>query len=70
MISMPSASRTGRRCTALVAEEIIPGYQDMISLFEELQLSANHDAGIWRLPNGQQIYIDALQIQHHNDTQR
>ncbi len=47
--------------TALVAEEIIPGYQDMISLFEELQLSANHDAGIWRLPNGQQIYIDALQ---------
>jgi len=47
--------------TALVAEEIIPGYQDMISLFEELQLSANHDAGIWRLPNGQKIYIDALQ---------
>ena len=46
---------------AVVDEKIIPGYEDMIALFDELLLISNHDAGIWRLSNGATIYRDALQ---------
>ena len=46
---------------AVVGEKIIPGYEDMIALFDELLLISNHDAGIWRLSNGATIYRDALQ---------
>ena len=41
---------------ARVASEVIPGYEGMIALFEELATEANHDAGIWRIPNGEAIY--------------
>ena len=40
----------------LVATEVIPGYQAMISLFESMLPEATHDAGIWRLPDGDAIY--------------
>ena len=45
----------------LVATEVIPGYQAMISLFESMLPEATHDAGIWRLPNGDAIYATKLQ---------
>lgn len=45
---------------ALVKSDIIPGYERMISLHEELLKSATHDAGIWRIPNGDKIYQTAL----------
>jgi len=44
----------------LVQREVIPGYQAMIALFEDMQRTANHDAGIWRLPQGEAIYAAAL----------
>ena len=43
-----------------VSEKIIPGYQDMIALHEQLASQTNHDAGIWRIPNGDKIYQNAL----------
>lgn len=46
--------------TNLVQREVIPGYEAMIALFEAMRPSANHDAGIWRLPNGEAIYAAAL----------
>lgn len=46
--------------TRLVDEQVIPGYRAMIALFEDLQQTATHDAGIWRLPEGQKIYAAAL----------
>ncbi|NDF86959.1 MAG: DUF885 family protein, partial [Gammaproteobacteria bacterium] len=46
----------------LVQREVIPGYQAMIALFEDMQRTANHDAGIWRLPQGEAIYAAA---RHH-----
>ncbi len=46
--------------TAIVAEEIIPGYEAVIRLFEEMRPSATHDAGIWRIPQGAEIYAAAL----------
>ncbi len=45
---------------AAVAEHVIPGYQSMIALYEEMLPSANHDAGIWRIPDGDKVYANAL----------
>ena len=45
----------------LVTTEVIPGYQAMISLFESMLPEATHDAGIWRLPDGDAIYSAKLQ---------
>ena len=43
-----------------VAEEVIPGYLSMIALFEDMLRDADHDAGIWRIPDGAAIYALAL----------
>ncbi|MEK9928185.1 MAG: DUF885 domain-containing protein [Halieaceae bacterium] len=45
---------------ARVASEVIPGYEGMIALFEELATQTNHNAGIWRIPNGEAIYRHRL----------
>ncbi|MBU6377690.1 MAG: DUF885 family protein [Gammaproteobacteria bacterium] len=42
--------------TEIVRREVIPGYQAMIALFEDMRRDSNHDAGIWRLPQGETIY--------------
>ncbi len=46
--------------TQAVRDHVIPGYEAMIALHEELLATANHDAGIWRIPNGAEIYEVAL----------
>ncbi len=43
-----------------VSEQVIPGYQAMIGLFEELARETDHHAGIWRVPDGDRIYAAAL----------
>jgi len=48
------------RTEELVATKIIPGYEAMIALHEELLKTANSDAGIWRIPDGDKIYAAAL----------
>ncbi|MBK6452761.1 MAG: DUF885 domain-containing protein [Proteobacteria bacterium] len=50
-----------KRAEELVASEVIPGYQAMIALFEDMRPQASHDAGIWRIPDGDRIYAAALQ---------
>jgi uncharacterized protein (DUF885 family) len=45
---------------ALVADEVIPGYAAMIALFESLRERTDSNAGIWRIPQGAQIYEAAL----------
>ena len=44
----------------LVETEVFPGYQGLIALFEDMAKTATHDAGIWRIPNGDRIYALAL----------
>lgn len=46
--------------TKVVNDKIIPGYQAMIALFEDMGKTATHDAGIWRIPEGEKIYAAAL----------
>ncbi len=48
-----------------VNDKIIPGYEAMIALFEDMATTATHDAGIWRIPEGDKIYAAAL---HSNTT--
>ena len=44
----------------VIEAKILPQYGEMIALFKELLTISNHDAGIWRLPNGEEIYRSAL----------
>ena len=50
-----------KQAEQLVATEVIPGYEAMIALFESMRPQASHDAGIWRIPEGDRIYSAALQ---------
>ena len=43
-----------------VEGDVIPSYQAMIALFEDMRTTATHDAGIWRIPDGDKIYAEAL----------
>lgn len=57
------AARRGQivgRARDLVAQEVIPGYEAMIALFESMRTEATHDAGIWRIPEGERIYAAAI----------
>lgn len=49
-----------QRAQLYVAREVIPGYQAMIELFAAMRPGATHDAGIWRIPDGDRIYAVAL----------
>ncbi len=51
--------------TAAVEDAVIPGYEAMIALFEDMATTATNDAGIWRIPDGDRIYAAAL---HSNTT--
>jgi uncharacterized protein (DUF885 family) len=59
---LPAEQRTRylQQAEELVRTEIIPGYEAMIALFEDMRINATHDAGIWRLPQGEAIYTAAL----------
>ncbi len=46
--------------TEAVEAQVIPGYEAIIELFGELLQSTDHDAGIWRIPDGEAIYAAAL----------
>jgi uncharacterized protein (DUF885 family) len=61
--SLTAAERQAyvKRAEALVASEVIPGYEAMIKLFEDMRPQSSHDAGIWRIPDGDRIYAAALQ---------
>ena len=48
----------------IIEAKILPQYGEMIALFEELLTISNHDAGIWRLPKGEEIYRVCLALKH------
>ncbi len=67
--ALDDASRVAllQQTEELVSSEIIPGYENIIALFEDMALTANHDAGIWRLPDGDAIYRDRLRSSTSTD---
>lgn len=50
----------GAEAEKIVAGEVFPALDRQISLIAGLRKAATHDAGCWRLPNGDEYYADAL----------
>jgi len=50
----------GDRGAALVEGEVKPALDRQIAAFERLRPDAVHDAGVWRLPDGERFYAHAL----------
>jgi uncharacterized protein (DUF885 family) len=44
------------RCRAIVEKEVYPALSDQLATLKGLQAKAGHDAGVWRLPNGEAYY--------------
>ncbi len=48
------------RAETMVRDEVLPAYQRQIAALQAIRASATHDAGIWRLPHGEEMYAVAL----------
>ncbi len=46
--------------TSAVETQVMPGYEALIALLEEMRKTAPHDAGVWRLPGGAEYYAGRL----------
>ncbi|WP_309606424.1 DUF885 family protein [Phenylobacterium sp.] len=51
------------RATAVYTAKVLPALERQMALLENLRPKAVHDAGVWRLPGGEEFYAMALQIQ-------
>ncbi|MES2498572.1 MAG: DUF885 family protein [Pseudomonadota bacterium] len=54
------AGNWGADAEKIVASEVFPALDRQISLVTGLRKAASHDAGVWRLPKGDEYYADAL----------
>jgi uncharacterized protein (DUF885 family) len=54
------------RALMIIDADLIPAYQRIADYMGEIRSSAPHDAGIWRLPNGEALY--AAMIRHMTDS--
>ncbi|GAM97312.1 protein of unknown function DUF885 [alpha proteobacterium U9-1i] len=59
---IPEADRAGfvSRAETIVRDEVLPAYQRQIDAIAAVRPQAVHDAGCWRLPNGEEMYAVAL----------
>ena len=48
--------RLGGRCQAIVEKEVYPALAAQLATLKGLQPKATHDAGVWRLPDGEAYY--------------
>jgi uncharacterized protein (DUF885 family) len=51
------------QATAVYTGKVLPALERQMTLLESLQGKAVHDAGVWRLPDGEAYYALALQAQ-------
>ena len=56
------------RALKIVSEEVIPAYERIGDYLAEIRPSAPHEAGIWRLPRGEELY--AAMVRHMTDATR
>ena len=52
-----------RAATDAYTGKVLPALERQMALLESLQPRAVHDAGVWRLPGGEEFYLMALQAQ-------
>ncbi len=59
---LPAAERQAaiEQATALLQDRVRPAYQRVLALLNELQPRTTADAGLWRLPRGDEAYAQAL----------
>ena len=53
------------RALRLIDAEVIPAYVRIVDYLGEIRAAAPHEAGVWRLPNGEALY--ASMIRHMTD---
>jgi uncharacterized protein (DUF885 family) len=51
----------GRTAEEIVADSVFPALDRQIALVTDLRRRASHDAGVWRLPDGEAYYQGALE---------
>jgi uncharacterized protein (DUF885 family) len=54
------------RALRIIDRQVMPAYQRIADYMTEISASAPHDAGIWRLPDGEALY--AAMIRHMTDS--
>lgn len=54
------AGKWGAEAEKIVTETVYPALEDQIALMKKLQKHATHNAGVWKLPKGDEYYRDAL----------
>jgi uncharacterized protein (DUF885 family) len=59
---IPDADKTAliQLAEAMVRDEVLPAYRRQIDALNALKLRATHDAGVWKLPRGEELYATAL----------
>jgi uncharacterized protein (DUF885 family) len=50
-----------KSATAIYEQKVMPALERQMAILESLQPKAVHDAGVWRLPDGEAYYAQALQ---------
>jgi uncharacterized protein (DUF885 family) len=65
-ISDSQRAEYAARATAIVEQEVYPAWQAAVALLQSQQTRANSDAGLWRFPNGADIY--AYQLRRYTTT--
>jgi uncharacterized protein (DUF885 family) len=63
---LADADEFGSQVLEIIESEIIPAYQRVGDYLGDIKASAPHDAGIWRLPNGEALY--RAMIYHMTDS--
>ncbi|MGE3143781.1 MAG: DUF885 family protein, partial [Hyphomonadaceae bacterium] len=66
---IPDADKTAMRtrAEAITRDEVLPAYQRQIAALQAIRPRAWHDAGIWRQPNGAEMYAAAIKQQTTTD---
>lgn len=59
-LSPEARSQALQRAQTLVAEQVRPAFQRALALLNELHPRSTDDAGLWRLPDGDRAYAQAL----------
>jgi uncharacterized protein (DUF885 family) len=59
---IPAADKTAlvQRAETIVRDEVFPAYQRQVEALQAIQPRAVHDAGVWRLPRGEELYAAAV----------
>ncbi len=62
------AAAYAERALAIISGQVIPAYRRIGDYLAEIRPSAPHEAGIWRLPEGEALY--AAMVRHMTDSER